>query len=142
MFIQGLISYIAANPGVQAQLGTQVVTKRGDKLSGVFPLLAPDGPTYPYVTVTQISGTNAESMVAMNRFTTARIRLSCYGSSYGQAKSLAEYVRQAFGSVGQYEGPLTDGTILQNARLIPPGEVDDFEGAGHGRIYATHLEFE
>lgn len=138
MFLEGLSNYLAKNPGIVAQLGTA----RGDKSNGVFPQLAPDGPTFPYITYMQISGEPEESMQGMNRLTTARIRLSSYGSSYGAAKRLAEAVRQAFGLVSQYQGALSDGTILQNARQILPGEVDDTESVPHGMIYSTHMDYE
>jgi hypothetical protein len=138
MFGQGLFTYLSTNAGIKAQLGSP----RADKETGVFPVLAPEGSTFPYITVTQISGVPVESMQAQNRLTTARIRFSCFGSSYGQAKTLAEAVRQAFGSSSQFQVTLSDGTVLQNASPVPPTEVDDVESAGHGRIYSTHLDYE
>ncbi len=123
MIGQGLFTFLATNAGIKAQLGTN----RADKGTGVWPMLAPDGATFPYMTITTISATNVESMQGMNRLTTARFRFSCYGDSYGQAKQLAEAVRQAFGLVSSYQGTLTDGTVLENARQVEPGEVDDFE---------------
>lgn len=138
MINEGLFSFLATNAGIKAQLGSS----RADLSTGVFPMLAPDGATFPYVTVTTISGVAAESMQGMNRLTTARFRMSCYGSSYGQAKKLAEAIRQAFGLVSSYQGTLTDGTVLENARQVEPGEVDDLEAMPHGMIYATHIDFE
>lgn len=138
MFLEGLSNYLANNAGIKTQLGSS----RGDKTNGVFPSLAPDGPTFPYVVYLQISGEPEESMQGVNRLTTSRVRLSCVGSSYGAAKRLAEAVRQAFGLVSLYQGALSDGTILQNARQILPGEVDDTESVPHGMIYSSHLDFE
>lgn len=142
MFGQGLNAYLAGNAGIKVQLGTSGSSVRGDKTPGVFPELAPDGPTFPYITTMQVSGEPVESMQGLNRLMSARFRLSCYGSSYGQAKTLAEAVRQAFGLTSQYQGAMPDGTILQSASPIPPMEVDDFEGPTHGRVYSTHLEYE
>jgi hypothetical protein len=138
MFSEGLFSFLSTNAGIVAQLGSS----RGDKTSGVFPSLAPDMPTFPYVVVTQISSDTVNSQQGMNRQTIARVRFSCFGSSYGQAKKLAEAIRQAFGVVSSYQGTLTDGTVLQSAIQIPPGEVDDQEAAPHGTIFSSHLDFE
>lgn len=138
MFEEGLVSYMAGNGGIQAQLGTS----RGDKTNGIFPQIAPDGPTYPYITYTQITDEPVESMLGMNRLTTSRYRFSCSAASYGSAKQLAEAVRQAFGLASQYQGTLSDGTILQNARQVLPGQVDDLETIPHGRLFTTHLDFE
>lgn len=138
MFQEGLMSLLAGNSGIQAQLGTS----RSDKTNGVFPQLAPDSPTYPYIVYTEIANEPVEVQQGMNRLCSTRMRIQCTAASYGGAKKLAEAIRQLLSLTAQYQGTLTDGTVLQNARQVPPGEVDDTEAVGHGRIYHTHLEWE
>lgn len=138
MFFEGLFNFLGTSPVIVAQLGAT----RGDKTKGVFPMLANPQPTFPYIVTEEISSDNATSMQGTNRFTTTRMRLSCYGSTYGQAKKLAEAVRQAFGTVSNYQGALSDGTILQSALQVPPGEVDDAEPQPHGMLYSSHLDYE
>jgi Protein of unknown function (DUF3168) len=137
MLIEALQTYLAADAGMQAQLGTQA--SRADKTTGIFPLLAPDQVPMPYVVMQQVSGSPLqESTAGTGRLQTSRWRFSCYGTTYKNAKTLAQALRLAMLSMlGAFSG-----AAIQISGAWLKLETDDAEPILHGTIYATHLDFE
>src|SRR5258706_8793145 len=94
MLVEGITALLAANSGMQLQLGTP--STRSDRGTGIFPVQAPDEVPVPWVVYQQVSGNPLqESMQGTGRLTTARLRFTCYGSTYKQAKTLAQALKSA-----------------------------------------------
>jgi hypothetical protein len=137
MLIEALQTYLAADAGMQAQLGTPA--SRLDKTTGIFPLLAPDQVPMPYVVMQQASGSPLqESTAGTGRLQTNRWRFSCYGTTYKNAKTLAQALRLAMISM---LGAFSEAAIQVSGAWLKL-ETDDAEPILHGTIYATHLDFE
>jgi|SRR5579859_107698 len=139
MFAEGLVAFLAADSGVSGILGTPA--SRGDKTNGVFPNIAIKEATMPYIVYLQISARPVISFAGPNRLTYARWRLSCYGASYGSAKTLAQKVKRALNG---FQGPWTDSspsvTYVGSTWLL--SESDTAEPIPHGTIWAVHVDFE
>lgn len=137
MLVEALSTYLAADSGLQSQLG--VPTARGGN-TGIFPVIAPDQSVVPYLVMQQISGDPLQvSMQGTGRLQTERWRFSCHGSTYKQAKKLAKQLSvtlEAFN--GEQAAP--GNCVIQGAwkKL----EADDAEPIPHGTLYTTHVDFE
>jgi hypothetical protein len=137
MFVEGLQTFLAADPGVTGVLG--IPSTRADGTTGIFPTAALGTPTAPYLVLSQISGApQTVNMQGSDNLINARWRFSCMGSDYKQAKVLAKYVSLAllslFGhmAVGKAEG---QGSWKRS-------EIDTAEPVAHGAIFTTHVDFE
>jgi hypothetical protein len=136
MLIEGLVSYLAADAGMQAQLGTS--DSRTDGTTGVFPTLAPDSVPMPYRVLQQVSGEPpAISMQGTSRLQSERWRFSCYGTGYKQAKLLARALKLALLGL---DGTLPAGDSEVHGAWMQL-QADDAESMVHGTIYATHVDF-
>ena len=133
MFVSGLHSYLAANAGMQAVLGTS----RSDGADGLFAAIAPSSVIMPYVVYLQISGDPERTMDGVNNLFTGRWRFQCYGGNYKQAKSLAAALKAAIN--GLFE-TVNEGTQVQGAWQVM--ETDTTEAVPKGTIWATHVDFE
>lgn len=137
MLVEGLQAYLAADAGLQTLLGTP--TTRTDKTTGIFPMLAPSEVPMPYISMIQVSGDPLqESMAGTGRLFTSRWRFSCYGTTYKNAKLLAEGLRNALLPM---IGVLAVGSVAIEGSWFRM-EADDSEPIPHGTIYATHVDFE
>lgn len=137
MLVEALQTYLAADAGMQTQLGTP--TTRTDKTTGIFPTLAPDQVPMPYVVLQQISGSPLqESTQGTGRLQTSRWRFSCYGTTYKNSKLLAQALRLAMISM---LGAFSTAAIQVSGAWLKL-EADDTEPIPHGTIYSTHLDFE
>jgi len=136
MLVEGLVTYLAADTGVKAQLGTP--STRVDKTNGIFPVLAPDGAAIPYLVLSQVSGEASQTFEGAVT-PTARWRFSACGSTYRAAKLLAEALKAA---MLPCLGAMPTGNVyVQNAALLM--EADDSEAIGsHGTLWCTHVDFE
>jgi hypothetical protein len=130
MFIESLYSALSNEPTITALLG--LPASRPDSTTGVFPMQAVDGPTMPYVVLTQASGepTEGELMDGTGPLTTERWRISCYGTTYLKAKQLAKTVRVFLLSLSAAE---SRSCVL---------EADDAESIGKGPLFGTHVDFD
>lgn len=135
-FQTGLFNFLQSQPLLTALLGTPGT--RGDKSTGVFAMLASNEATMPYIAFQRISGAPIMSLQGANRLQTARFRISCYGSSYPSAVSVAEAIKMIFATTGL--GTYSDGSVVQHAAVIM--EADDMESIPHGTIYAVHVDVE
>lgn len=137
MLVEGLQAYIAGATTVTAVIGTP--TSRTDSQSGVFPTLATESAPLPYIVFSQVAGApTTTSMAGTNALQTERWRFSCYGSKYKTAKQLAKILKQALIDMDGLL-PVGGAEIHGSWHVL---EADDAESAGHGTIYATHLDFE
>jgi hypothetical protein len=137
MLAEALQSYLAADAGVQVVLGTP--STRNDRTTGLFPTQGPDEPTAPWVVYQQVSGNPLqESMQGTGRLTTERWRISCYGSTYKQAKQLAAAVKLAMISWLGTQGSANVQIEGSWHRL----EIDEAELLPRGTVFATHMDFE
>jgi hypothetical protein len=136
MLIEGLFSYLAADTGLAEQLGT--TSTRRDHTTGIFPTVAPESVPVPYVVCQQVAGEPLQtSFQGIGRLQTARWRFSTYGSSYLQAKKVAESLRLALLGMN---GVLVEGDVCIQGSWLEL-EADDSEPIPHGNIYSTHLDF-
>lgn len=137
MLVEAIQQYLAADSGVVASLGTP--TARVDKQSGIWPVQAPDEPAVPWIVFSQVSGNPLQtSMQGTGRLQTARIRFTCYGSKYKQAKTLAKAVKAAMLALDGAQA----GTFTQICGSWLSLEMDDAEPLPRGTVFATHLDFQ
>lgn len=135
MFVEALQTYLAADSGIRALVGTS----RTDGTTGIFPVQAPDEPGAPWVVYTQVSGQPLqESLQGTGRLTTGRWRITCYGSTYKQAKQLAAALKLAMISWNGAQGSANVQIEGSWHRL----EIDEAEPLPRGTIYASHMDFE
>ena len=136
MLVESLQTYLAADAGLQAQLGTPA--SRPDNQTGIYPISAPGNVAMPYLVVQQISGEPLQtSMAGTGRLQTSRWRFSCYGTTYLKAKLLARALREALLAFYPYSG---QGVQIEGSWLKLG--ADDFDEIPHGTIYASHCDFE
>lgn len=137
MLVEGLQTYLAADTGMQAQLGT--VASRRDKQTGIWPVQAPDEPLAPWVVFQQVSGNPLqESMQGTGRLKTARWRFTCYGSTYKQATLLAQALVDAMISL---DGPLANPAKVEIHGSWLKLEMDEAEQLPRGTVFASHRDF-
>lgn len=137
MLIEALQNVLTTDAGMLKYLGT--ASKRPDSFNGVFPTQAPDQPTVPYIVLSQMTGDPLSvTMTGTGALTEERWRISCYGSTYRNAKIFAKYVRVFLLS---FFGPQTVGSCtVQGSYCVM--EADDAEPFGKGTLYSTHLDFD
>jgi hypothetical protein len=124
MLLEGIYSRLAADAGIIALSG------------GVYPALAPKESALPFVVYTQVGASSVNSFDGNNRLQGARLRFSCYGTSYSAAKKLAAAVKN---SLSGLLATLGDGTKVQGCELEYEG--DDAEADLQGTVFASHVDF-
>ncbi len=134
VFIESLNVALTTEPTITAKLGTP--STRPDSTSGIFPTQAPDQPTMPYIVVSQVTGEPLSvTYDGTGPLTTERWRISCYGSTYRNAKVLAKVTRVFLLSFFGVAGDVRVQGAFCNA------ESDEAEPLGRGTLFCTHLEF-
>lgn len=134
-FQTGLFDFLTTQPAITALIGTP--STRGDGATGIWPILAPNESTMPYLTFHRVHGAPVMSMEGANRLQNSVFRFSCYGSSYPSAVNLALQLKLLFAT---FLGTWSNGTVIQHVQQT--SEVDDSESVPHGTIYSVHLDFE
>jgi hypothetical protein len=135
VLVENLQSFLAAAPALMALIGTP--TSRSDSTNGIFPVEALDGPALqmPYVCYSQNDGEPlAENMTGTPPLRQAHWMLSCYGSTYKQAKKLAQTVKDTVLAVPPYAVPTTQGIWLRR-------EADGKVPIGRGTMFVVDLSF-
>lgn len=135
MLVEELQTFLAAATAVTALLGT--ASQRSDSTNGLFPVEALDGPalTMPYVCYSQADGEPmAETSAGTTSLRQAHWMLSCYGSTYKQAKKLAQTVKDTLLAVQPNAVPTTSGVWLRR-------EADSKVPIGKGTMFVTDLSF-
>jgi hypothetical protein len=124
MLLEGIYARLAADAGLVA-LG-----------AGVFPSLAPKESSLPFVVYSQVGGATVNSLDGANRLQSARLRFSCYGTSYSAAKKLAAAVKA---SLNGLVVTLSDGSKVEGCWL--EFEADDSEADLQGTVFSSHVDF-
>jgi hypothetical protein len=135
MLIEALQSVLTSEPSITALLSTPSL--RPDSTNGVFPTQAPDQPSMPYIVLSQASGEPLSvTMDGTGPLTTEKWRISCYSTTYKNAKVLAKTVRVFLLSL---LGEQTGDVLVQGA--FCDMEADDAEPLGKGTMFLTVLDF-
>jgi hypothetical protein len=125
MLLEGIYTLLSENSGVTGLNAT------------VCPGLAPKEQTLPVIVMKQVGGeASVTSFAGSNALQTARIRFSCYGSSFLIAKQVARAVKFALDGL---LATLSDGTQVEGAWLAYEG--DQVDEALQGTVYETHVDF-
>jgi uncharacterized protein DUF3168 len=136
MLAESLQTYLTTDAGVRTQLG---IPTRADKQSGIWPIQAPDEPLVPWVVFQQVSGNPMqESMQGTGRLKTARWRFTSYGSTYKQAKQLAQAIIDA---VLGMDGTMAAGSTEVHGAWLKL-EMDEAEPLPRGTVFASHADFQ
>lgn len=106
---EGWYAHLAADSGVAALVSTRI-----------YPLVMPQDVDLPAIAYQKISGPRDHVHEGPSGLVTARMQVTCLGSSYSAAKGLSEAVRVA---VDGFSG--TMGTVTVNAALLV-NEVDSW----------------
>jgi hypothetical protein len=61
----------------------------------IYPSLAPEGVTHPYITYQVITGTRLSTITGVGDATRKRIQMSCHANTYSVAKSVSAAVEAA-----------------------------------------------
>jgi len=142
MLVEGIQAVMAADTGLQSILGTP--TTRSDKSTGLFPTQAPDEVPEPWIVYSQVSGSPLqEAYAGTGRLFTSRWRLSCYGSSYKQAKQLARALKACLVGI---QGPIS--ILVSNVPTVAAQvegswlrlELDEAEPMLKGTVFVTHID--
>jgi len=135
MFI-GLTNFLINEASIKAIIGTP--TTRSDKTTGVFPQQASvDEPTLPFIAYMQAFGNGEAVMEGVDRLRYGRYRIACWGSTYLQAKNLANAVRLRLDGL---RGTLSDNSVLQSSIYMT--EADTTDDLPHGTMFGTHVDFD
>ena len=82
-----LYSLLSANAGVLALVNTRI-----------YPLVAPQEATMPFVVYTRVSSFRLYSLAGYSNLEYPRMQVDCYGTTYSEAKLLSEAVITAIRS--------------------------------------------
>ena len=136
MIVEALQYILTTDPGMIAFLGTP--TSRPDSTNGVFPVMALDQVSMPYIVVSEVTGAPLFMTYAGDgNLSGERWRISCYGTTYLNAKKLAKYVARF---LKKLLGPQPAGNIII-AVATKVMEADDAISIGKGTLFSTHVDF-
>jgi hypothetical protein len=122
--LEGIYARLAADAGIIALS------------AGVYPALAPKESSLPFVVYSQVGGATVSSLDGANRLQSARLRFSCYGTAYADAKKLSAAVKSSLNGLAV---TLSDGTKVEGCWL--EFETDDSEADLQGTVFASHVDF-
>ena len=136
MLVEALQGILTTDPGMLTFLG--IPATRPDSANGVWPVMAPDQPTMPYITYTEVTGDPLSvTYSGTGALTQERWRISCHGSTYRNAKVFAKYTRRLLLS---WLGEQNVGSVTVRGSFCDM-EADDAEPLGKGTLFKTHLDF-
>jgi hypothetical protein len=107
---EGLVDYLLAYTPLTVLIGERV-----------YPLILPQDPTLPALVYQRIGSVPEYSQSGYAGLTSARMQLTCWGTTLVSAKNTAEQVRLALGG---YKGPMGMSTV--GASFIE-NEMDDLD---------------
>lgn len=104
----------------------------------IYPALAPQGATLPYVVYERISTPRVRGLDGTSGLGAPRFQITSWAESYSGAKALADAVRDA---LDDYSG--TVGTaILDDAFIDDEGDVENLSpGADEQRLFGVRQDF-
>lgn len=113
---EGLVTYLKANGGVAALVGTRV-----------YPLILPQEATYPALAYMVVSDDRPQSHSGPTGLATPRIQIDCWGATYGATKLLERAVRLALeGYVGAMGSVTVRGVFLDTAQDLFDEEAQKY----------------
>lgn len=108
----------------------------------IYPLTAPQPPTYPLVTFQRISGVRWRSLSGPSGMAQPRIQVDAYATTYAGAKALATAVRQ---TLDGYRGPVqvTSGpaTYVRVGGCTLESDQDLYETDVNPKLYRVSMDF-
>lgn len=119
-FETGLATYLGSKSAI-----TDLVSTR------IFPQVAPQGVTEPFVVYTRISGANGHHMGGADGLQQSRYQFDAYGS-YAQVKSIEDAIRQALDG---YRGAM-GSEIVQTCHLMDARDL--YDAPADGSQFGTH----
>jgi len=103
---EGFFAHLTTDAGVVALVGSRV-----------YPLVVPQDATLPAIAYQQISGPRDHTHSGPSGLVRARMQLTFVGSSYSEAKAVADAARAALdGFAGQMGSVTVGGAFLDNER--------------------------
>lgn len=139
MFEEGLEKYLASQSKVNTILGTN----RGDGTNGVFALIAPKQPTYPYIIYEQTGTETFESLQGVNKLQGTHYRFKCYAADYPTAARLCHAVLMVLnGLITTFQD--ADATQVQYAAKTNEGGLPverELRSTTWGRYVDFHFLF-
>jgi hypothetical protein len=109
-------AHLRAQAGITALVGSY----------GIYPKVIPQDASLPAITYQQVSRVPNHAMSADPKLQMYRLQLSCFSTSYSQAKAVAKQTLAALRDYkGSVSGLLGDGTSGINVqRIFFDGEID------------------
>jgi hypothetical protein len=133
-------------PAMAAALGSP--STRVDRMSGMFPLLAPDAASLPYIVTQQIIAQPVYTLDGVNRFCTSRWSFNCYSSPYKATKIFAKIVKDVMTGVPlgvslPPVGPAAHNNISIVVQCVVPVmlDIESMEEIPHGTIFSIRHDF-
>lgn len=103
----------------------------------VYPQIAAQGAAKPYLVYTRISTDRPRHLLSAAGIYSARIQIDAYGSTYSQAKTLADKTRLCLDGL-EHETIGSGGTTAYVRSVMLDGEYDGFDNPNDGGQLGTH----
>lgn len=101
----------------------------------VYPVQAPQNPTYPLVTYQRISAVRVRSVDGPSGLAQPRIQVDAYATTYAGAKALAAAIR---GALDGYRGT-AGGVRVGGVSLL--SDIDFFEEDVDPKLYRVSMDY-
>lgn len=138
MIEDGLFEILSQASAVTAIVGTNPVR--------VYPLLAPEPPTYPFVAYSLVSETNSSAMGSDTGVLRRRMQMDCYDTTAKGARVLADAVKTALkryrGTVNYGTGPTAGSVTIQDIFILGQTDIFDFEAKKFKRAVDLDVVFD
>ncbi len=113
-------------------------TVSGQASSRVYPQIIPQDTSFPAIRYNQISGVRGHTLGGTDDMVPARFQVDCYGSSYANARVVADAVRGALDNFSDTAGSV----VIQCAHLIDEGDYfDETVGVDQLRRYGKTQDY-
>jgi hypothetical protein len=99
----------------------------------VYPVIAPQNVAYPCITWQRISRTEVFSLEGPSGYADARVQIDCWAKTYGEARAVANAVRDDLNGWDNEGQPIAD-CRLDSAR-------DLYDPAAEPKLYRSSLDF-
>jgi Protein of unknown function (DUF3168) len=124
VFEQGLVTFLQADSGVSALVGTRIYPVQGP----------PDKPTYPFITYLNVA--NSVEYTFSTENDRRRVQFDLWGTTYSAGRALAAALRNALS--GLANTTLGDGTVVIFATRL--NYIDNFDV--QSRSFRSIAEYE
>jgi hypothetical protein len=89
----------------------------------IYPSIIPQNAAMPCITYQQISGVREQLLSGADGLVEARFQINCWSPTYGGARLLADYTRQALAG---YQGE-EDGCYIQDIQLADENDMPQYD---------------